>query len=297
MLRTRLLVGSLLAGAAFALLLLDQPPLYPGWLLVVLSAGLAATHELATLCQLSRPRRGLCYLSVAALLGANWLPALATRSGEPSPIDKPDHWTIVILLLALVVLAGFLLEMAQFRQPGGVVQQLAVSVWVAVYLGVLPSFLVQLRWQGGPEAPPTQGLAALLLALFVPKAGDIGAYAGGRLWGRRALAPVLSPQKTWEGAICGLLSAALAAVLLDHLGPCALLGGRLVLELAFGLSLGLAGMLGDLAESLIKRDCCQKDASQLVPGFGGVLDVLDALLLAAPVAYTWFALLPKPSPG
>jgi phosphatidate cytidylyltransferase len=59
-------------------------------------------------------------------------------------------------------------------------------------------------------------------------------------------------------------------------------------EIGFGLSVGLAGLLGDLAESLVKRDCQKKDASQIMPGFGGVLDVVDALLFAAPVAYLWF---------
>jgi phosphatidate cytidylyltransferase len=70
-----------------------------------------------------------------------------------------------------------------------------------------------------------------------------------------------------------------------------LLQENLALEVAFGLSLGVAGMAGDLAESLIKRDCQKKDASHAVPGFGGVLDVVDALLFAGPVAYLWLAVL------
>jgi phosphatidate cytidylyltransferase len=121
----------------------------------------------------------------------------------------------------------------------------------------------------------------------VPKCGDIGAYFTGRLLGRHRMTPVLSPKKTWEGAAGGLAAAVLAAIGIDRLGPEAGLRGDWVREVLFGLSLGVAGMFGDLAESLIKRDCRQKDASHVVPGFGGVLDVVDAVLFAAPVAYWW----------
>jgi phosphatidate cytidylyltransferase len=101
------------------------------------------------------------------------------------------------------------------------------------------------------------------------------------------MTPVLSPKKTWEGAAGGLLAAVLVTVALDRLGPEPLLRQRWWAEAGFGLSVGGAGMLGDLAESLVKRDCRQKDASQAVQGFGGILDVIDAVLLAAPVAYFW----------
>jgi len=147
------------------------------------------------------------------------------------------------------------------------------------------SFLVQLRWLPGSVE---RGTTALLLAIFVPKGCDIGAYCIGRLIGRHRMTPVLSPNKTWEGAIGGLLTGMVVAVALDRWGPDVALGPWWM-EAGFGLTVGAAGMFGDLAESLIKRDCRQKDASQAVPGFGGILDVVDALLLAAPVAYLWLA--------
>jgi phosphatidate cytidylyltransferase len=80
-------------------------------------------------------------------------------------------------------------------------------------------------------------------------------------------------------------------VALDRLGPARMLRHDLAHEVGFGLAVGLAGMIGDLAESLIKRDVREKDASQVVPGFGGVLDVVDALLFAGPVAYLWFTII------
>jgi phosphatidate cytidylyltransferase len=99
------------------------------------------------------------------------------------------------------------------------------------------------------------------------------------------MSPVISPKKTWEGLAGGLVMAMLVAVVLNRL-LVRLLGSD-GSAAAFGAVVGLAGVLGDLAESLIKRDRQRKDASQTVPGFGGVLDVVDSVLFAAPVAYWW----------
>jgi phosphatidate cytidylyltransferase len=101
------------------------------------------------------------------------------------------------------------------------------------------------------------------------------------------MTPVLSPKKTWEGAAGGLLLAVAATALIDRLGPVAVLGEDWLREVGFGLSVGMTAMLGDLAESLIKRDCGQKDASQVMPGFGGVMDVVDSVIYSAPVVYWW----------
>ncbi len=102
---------------------------------------------------------------------------------------------------------------------------------------------------------------------------------------------MLSPKKTWEGAAGGLTLGTLTAIGIDQWGPVPLLGKSLSREIGFGVTLGIAGMLGDLAESLVKRACRQKDASAAVPGFGGVLDVVDAVIFAAPVGYLWLALM------
>src|SRR5262249_38092023 len=99
------------------------------------------------------------------------------------------------------------------------------------------------------------------------------------------MAPVLSPKKTWEGAVGGVVAAVLAAVGINNLEP--VLSGGVFVVIGFGLTVGITGLLGDLAESLVKRDCQAKDASQAMPGFGGVLDVVDSIVFAAPVAYWW----------
>ena len=136
-----------------------------------------------------------------------------------------------------------------------------------------------LRW-----LPEGDGVPALSLAIFVPKCCDIGAYFTGRVLGCHRMSPILSPKKTWEGLAGGLTAAILVAVGLNRYK--AVLPNDLVAA-GFGLTVGVAGVLGDLAESLIKRDCRQKDASQVVPGFGGVLDVVDSVVYAAPVVYLW----------
>jgi phosphatidate cytidylyltransferase len=276
MLRTRLLVGTVLAALAVVLLLFDPPPYFPCLLVILLGLGLAAVHELLDLLGPRQPARWLCYAGVVGLIAANW-PAHLPATGQ----REPNPWLWMAWAVAALIFAAFVVEMARFHEPGEATVRLALTVWLVAYLGLLPSFLAQLRW-----LPGEAGLAALLLTIFVPKGGDVGAYFTGRLLGRHPMTPVLSPKKTWEGAAGGLAASVLAAVALNRLGPTCLLNPGWA-EVGFGLTVGIAGMIGDLAESLIKRDCRQKDASQTVPGFGGVLDVVDAVLLAAPVAYLW----------
>jgi phosphatidate cytidylyltransferase len=216
------------------------------------------------------------------LLLANWAPHVVPGARDP--------WLWVVGTYVLVVLSAFVWEMAVYREPGQAVQHIALGGWIVTYLGLLPSFLVQLRFL--PEPPGTHEMApsslALALAIFVPKMGDIGAYFTGRFLGRHHMTPVLSPKKTWEGCAGGLAAAVLTTLGVQALGPVLGSGCQgVIMAIGFGLTVGVAGILGDLAESLIKRDCQKKDASQVLPGFGGILDVVDAIIFAAPVAYGW----------
>ena len=122
--------------------------------------------------------------------------------------------------------------------------------------------------------------------LIIPvKLADVGAYFVGRSMGRRKLIPWLSAGKTVEGTIGGILVGAAAAVFLNLV--CDIIGVEMThaRALAFGLVVGAIGQLGDLMESLLKRDAARKDSGQAIPGFGGIMDVVDSLLLAAPVGY------------
>jgi phosphatidate cytidylyltransferase len=282
MLKTRIWMGSLLIALVICVLLFDRAPWYPFLLFLAIFLAAAGSVELY---QLIGAAHGLpLWLSVGSVLMvllANWPAHL-----WPGLFGN-DPWRVVLAVFTAVVLLGFLVEMAAFRPPaqtaeisatgsGNVVIRLALLVWITAYLGLLPSFLMQLRWLN---------VAALALAIFIPKCCDIGAYFTGRLLGRHPMAPVLSPKKTWEGVLGGLLLSAAAAVAINR--PLSVVPGGDLAAAAFGLVVGGAGVLGDLAESMIKRDCRRKDASQMMPGFGGVLDVIDSILFAAPIAYYW----------
>jgi phosphatidate cytidylyltransferase len=200
-----------------------------------------------------------------------------------------------------VVLVAFITALATYQPPAegappgeasDTVTKVALTLLIAAYLGLLPSFVAQLRWPATERLadPQTQAAVALALAIFVPKSCDSGAYFTGRLLGRHKMTPVLSPGKTWEGFAGGLAGAVLAAVLINRLGPALPGGDRTDLVAAgFGLTVGVVAVLGDLAESLLKRQYRRKDASHVMPGFGGVLDVVDSILFAAPVSYCWLA--------
>ena len=287
MLTTRLWMGSLLIVLTVGMLVADQhcPPWYPFLFVFVVGVALAACRECVQLFGPDRaPQVPLCYLGVLILGLTNWLVHI------PASPQSPWSWgSWVLAILTGLVLVVFLYEMARYTGAGRCVERMALTLWVVLYLGLLPCFFAQLRWlYVGQEV--SYGSVALALAIFVPKCCDIGAYCTGRLIGRHQMAPVLSPKKTWEGAAGGLVTATLAAVAIDQLGPVPLLRCNAILEIGFGVTIGVAGMLGDLAESLIKRDCQRKDASHAVPGFGGVLDVVDAVVFAAPPAYAWLAL-------
>jgi phosphatidate cytidylyltransferase len=190
-----------------------------------------------------------------------------------------------VLSLVFAVWLSFVAEMYRYRKPGGNIANLAAAVFTLVYVGFMLSFAVQLRvWWG---------MAALASWIIVVKMGDIGAYIVGRLIGRHKMAPLISPGKTIEGAMGALAFSYLGSwltfrwlvpVLMPELfDPHPWWGW-----IAFGLLAGTAGMFGDLFESLLKRDVGRKDSSTWLPGFGGVLDIIDSLLLSAPVAcFCW----------
>ncbi len=285
MLRWRLLLGACLIGALAGFMVLDYQAATPGtWLLLLaLVAGLGAANEVVTLLAAGgyHPLSSVIYGGTLLVIASNLLP-LHWR-----PVDE-EHalarlvWPLVAFTLSM--LAAFIGEMRRYERPGGVMINVGLAIFGVAYVGLLLSFTVQLRLLGGPQ----DGIVALAALVAVVKFGDTGAYTFGHLFGRHKMTPVLSPGKTWEGAAGGLLSAALGAWLVMTFLPRAL--GHTLSQaswswLLFGVVVGIAGILGDLAESLFKRDVGRKDSSNWMPGFGGILDVLDSILFAAPVAY------------
>lgn len=287
-------MGAVLIVMAVGVLVIDQRmgPWYPFLFLFVSSLALTAGWELLHLMEAglksqgdalaeARPRAWLSLGSLLSLVVMNWVPHVLG-------VNPPwNAWLWLAVAFAVVVLMIFLVEMITFQRPGVSVLRMALQCWFVGYLGLLSCFVVQLRWL--PDLPDQdrigRGGAALALTLFVPKFGDIGAFFVGKSLGRHRMTPVLSPNKTWEGAAGAVLVSVAAALVIETAFP-VLNGGKLA-AVGYGVTVGVAGLVGDLAESLIKRDCRQKDASQAIPGFGGVLDVVDSVVFSAPIAYAW----------
>jgi len=293
MLRWRLTLGTLIIAALAGLFWLDYRVAIPGaglfpLLLVVVVLASQEMLDLAAAGGL-RPVAWVVYLGNLLIAAAGWLPLFYVRSalGPGAAPLLVAAWTAqgTLLALALAGLAAFCAEMYRYQNPGRTMANLGATVLALVYVGVSLSLLVQLRllW----------GLGALASLIVVVKMGDIGAYTVGRLIGRHKMAPAISPGKTLEGAGGALAFACVGSWLTFHwliplLGP-PTFHGPIWGWLVFGLLLGTAGMLADLAESLLKRDVARKDSSRWMPGFGGILDLVDSLLLATPVAYACWA--------
>lgn len=180
------------------------------------------------------------------------LVALLGHTGQPA-----------LLLMGLLIGALFFLVLSLFK--GGVVEAL-YGLSGQMYLGGLLGALGLLRsGKGGREWA--------LLVLLVTWATDVGAYLGGSAFGKHKLAPKISPSKSWEGAICGVMAAGAAGGILSTY-----LGFSVPFAVGSGLILGVLAESGDLAESLLKRFCNAKDSGNLIPGHGGVLDRFDSLL-------------------
>lgn len=159
-------------------------------------------------------------------------------------------------------------------RPGAAIVHPAWLAFGVLYVGLAGIALIHLR---GDAAV---GRANVLFLFLVVWASDIGAYLAGRSLGGPKLAPAISPNKTWSGAIGGLLSAVTAGMLAAYVMEGRLSGGAVLVAAA----LGLVSQLGDLFESWIKRRFHVKDSSSLIPGHGGLLDRLDGVLAAAPAA-------------
>ncbi len=255
-------------------------------------------HRGVTLC-------GTAIVSTAPAVVLVWNTAAAVMPGTvpPYPANCPIGmmgWTIVAGVLAATLF--FLDEIKDYSvasDPSGVLRRLTASLFIATYVGLPMSLLIVLRTLGSddvaadaPSGLHNWGLAALLTMIATTKSTDVGAYFTGKALGRRKLIPRLSPGKTVEGSIGGLiLATVVATACLAFLFPAISPGNAPPLALAFllGPLLGISGMVGDLAQSLVKRACGAKDSGNSLPGMGGVWDVTDSLIFASLPAFLCFA--------
>lgn len=176
----------------------------------------------------------------------------------------------VFALVLFICLINYVLVYPRLTFSG-----LGLNLFVSVYVGYFFSFVFLLRQLD-------HGFFFLLLAFLLAWATDIGAYGAGRLWGKHKLAVELSPNKTKEGAVGGLVASMLVAVIAFIIVP---LPVSLSESALLGLLASVAGQIGDLAASAIKRQTGIKDFGNLLPGHGGVLDRFDSFLLIGPLVY------------
>jgi phosphatidate cytidylyltransferase len=178
---------------------------------------------------------------------------------------------------ALAALAVTFIVVLAWRLPGGAqgfVRDVTASIFALIYLPTMATFVALMLAQ--PD-----GAHRALVFVILAVCADTGAYFAGILFGRHLMAPTISPKKTWEG----LAGSVIACLIAGALGMALLLDGRVWTGLVLGAAAVAAATLGDLVESMIKRDLDTKDMSSILPGHGGMLDRIDAMLIVAPVAW------------
>ncbi len=295
----RLILGPIMILLLIGALALDQwldGRTMPGWIARALSYGLGfkettfppgvitlplltilvtiAARELSSLLESENIEGSKRMLSAAAIAGL--LVSCLVPATLPATTVVGIFGTVSVMVLTVAMTFY-----SRHKTVEGVIAATGGVLLSYVYLGIMAGFLLALRRE--------HSVFVIGWIILTTKSCDIGAYFSGKAFGRHKLIPWLSPGKTWEGLVGGvLLSATLGAVGMFWVGsheglqvPAWWHGALL------GMSLGIAGQAGDLLESILKRDAGKKDSGRGIPGFGGLLDVLDSILLASPVAFWW----------
>ena len=263
---TRVLSGAVLIAIAVAVVWFAPPPIF--WIVAELLLVLA-------------------FVEYARLAAAVCLPIPVIPAGVATVVASvgvtSTHWIGDQLVGTGVALDGLLMSafvalaataLTTWRGERDALARAAAAAFPMLYLGLPIGAMVALRALRGREA-----LFLLLLTVIV---SDTAQYYSGRAFGRRLLAPAISPKKTVEGAIGGFV---FGAVLMAVVGSWWLPSIPIALRALLGVTLVALGIAGDLFESMLKRSANVKDSSALIPGHGGILDRIDALLFAAPVYY------------
>lgn len=214
-------------------------------------------------------------IPLTILIGTAWASAQLIIMAYPNISPEKIRLVACLLFAAVAIWATFLYQALKFGTDN-VIKNCSANIFAIFYIGFLAGFILAIRIDFG--------VWALLMYIFTIKSSDIGAYTAGRLFGKHKFSPSISPGKTWEGVVGAVIFSAIVASLFAHF----LYIIPLWTAALFGAAMAFLGQLSDLAESMIKRDAQQKDSSNSVPGFGGILDIIDSLMMPAPVAYAVF---------
>jgi len=262
----RVLSGALLAAVAVVVVWFAPAPVFLAAAGILLLLAFAEYVRLAAACGLPVPWLPAAAAAIAASAGVASTGSLGGQGAGPAVALDAVLMSGVVLLGATMLLS--------WRGGRNALGLASASVFPSLYLGLPFGALASIRELRGREA--------LLLLLLTVTVSDTAQYYTGRRFGRRPLAPAISPKKTVEGAIGGLVSGGLVLALA---GAWWLPAVPIGLRAALGATLVASGIAGDLFESALKRSAGVKDSSSLIPGHGGILDRIDALLFAAPVYY------------
>jgi phosphatidate cytidylyltransferase len=276
----RVLVALIAAPILLVIFYLPRPE--PTWALVF-AASLIAMHELFAMTLPREDRRPALALGAIACAALYWIHPLALR--DPFGVSLSPRWARLgeigsTVAVGVAILGPGLYYLFRFRDIPSVTARLTATITGIVYAGFLATYLALLK----RLAPMSEGGHFVLLVLLIAWLSDTGGYFAGRYLGRAKLYEAVSPKKTWAGAYGGAAGSlvgvvAMKLVFLPWLGwidaiVIAVVGSAL-------------GQLGDLTESLIKRSVGVKDSGSLLPGHGGILDRIDAVLFIAPFVYVY----------
>ena len=255
-------MGSVVAGSLFI-----EPAVFVG---VVAVAILIALWEFSN----ALATTGVRVPVVPIAIGAVAMLVAAYEAGTES--------LVVALMLTVLGVIGWRLA----EGPDAFVRDVTAGIFTVVYLPFLAGFAVLMA------AAPTDGAERVATFILVVVCNDVGGYAAGVLFGKHPMAPRISPKKSWEGMVGSLVTCAAggAACLVLLMDDAAWKG------IVLGLALAVAATVGDLGESVLKRDIGVKDMGTLLPGHGGIMDRLDSLLIAAPIAWLLLTWMVDPTP-
>ena len=283
MLKYRLLFGTLMIAVFLGLILLDghldgslsktvanKPIQAPLFTLLIALLAIPAQFEIGNLIR----QTGACLFKIISIPTSI---LLATTFFWAQLTTNSYQFLMMYLLFvpAFSFLALFIAQAVKFGTDG-TIRNVSAGFFSIIYLGFLCAFILGVRILWGPWV--------LLFFVFTIKSSDIGAYTLGRLFGTHKMAPRISPGKTWEGLGGAVLFAMAVSFGFSHFSGIMSTSQAMV----FGAVFGVLGQLGDLVESMIKRDAASKDSSSSIPGFGGILDVIDSPLATAPAAFAFF---------
>jgi phosphatidate cytidylyltransferase len=204
------------------------------------------------------------------------LTGVVGTSGTPSRVNDFETGFLILFVLGLCVR-----QFVSRSSPAGLAA-IATTLFGLMYVPWLLNFIQKINF-----FPGVQGHYYVVFFLLLTKSSDTGAYAVGSLLGRHKMVPSISPGKTWEGFAGAVAASVLASLIFVHYLGDRLAGMRTLHAVVLGVLLGLAAVLGDLMESLFKREAGVKDSGRLFPGIGGILDLLDSLLFNAPIMYLY----------